>query len=41
MQHFFEHDKDPEPGKWVKVLGWGDATEAKRMIKDAIERARK
>jgi len=41
MQHFFEHYKDLEPGKWVKVLGWGDATEAKRMIKDAIERARK
>ena len=38
MQHFFEHCKDLEPGKWVKVLGWGDATEAKRMIMDAIER---
>jgi inorganic pyrophosphatase len=41
MQHFFEHYKDLEPGKWVKVLGWGDAAEAKRMIKDAIERAKK
>ena len=41
MQHFFEHYKDLEPGKWVKVLGWGDAAEAKRMIADAIERARK
>ncbi len=38
MQHFFEHYKDLEPGKWVKVLGWGDAAEAKRMIMDAIER---
>jgi inorganic pyrophosphatase len=38
MQHFFEHYKDLEPGKWVKVLGWGDATEAKRMITEAIER---
>jgi len=38
MQHFFEHYKDLEPGKWVKVLGWGDAAEAKRMITDAIER---
>ena len=28
MQHFFEHYKDLEPGKWVKVLGWGDAAEA-------------
>jgi len=25
----------------VKVLGWGDAAEAKRMIADAIERAKK
>ena len=41
MQHFFEHYKDLEPGKWVKVLGWGDAAEAKRMIVDAIARARK
>lgn len=41
MQHFFEHYKDLEPGKWVKVLGWGDAAEAKQMIAQAIERARK
>jgi inorganic pyrophosphatase len=38
VQHFFEHYKDLEPGKWVKVLGWGDAAEAKKMITDAIER---
>ena len=25
MQHFFEHYKDLEPGKWVKMHGWGDA----------------
>src|SRR5882724_5054721 len=24
IQHFFEHYKDLEPGKWVKVLRWGD-----------------
>ena len=41
MQHFFEHYKDLEPGKWVKVLGWGDAAEAKRMIVEAIERENK
>ena len=40
IQHFFEHYKDLEPGKWVKVGGWGDVTEAKRLITDAIERAR-
>ena len=38
--HFFEHYKDLEPGKWVKVQGWGDAAEAKRLILEAIERAR-
>jgi inorganic pyrophosphatase len=40
IQHFFEHYKDLEPGKWVKVLGWGDAEEARRLIREAIERAR-
>ena len=40
IQHFFEHYKDLEPGKWVKVLGWGDAAEAKRLITEAIERAK-
>jgi inorganic pyrophosphatase len=41
VQHFFEHYKDLEPGKWVKMNGWGDATEAKRLIREAIERAGK
>ena len=40
IQHFFEHYKDLEPGKWVKVIGWGDAAEAKRLIMEAIERAK-
>ena len=40
VQHFFEHYKDLEPGKWVKMLGWGDADEAKALIRAAIERAR-
>jgi inorganic pyrophosphatase len=39
VQHFFEHYKDLEPGKWVKMLGWGDAAEAKRLIEEAIVRA--
>ena len=39
VQHFFEHYKDLEPGKWVKTLGWGDADEAKALIRAAIERA--
>ncbi len=41
IQHFFEHYKDLEPGKWVKVVGWGDAEEAREMIKMSIERAHK
>ena len=40
IQHFFEHYKDLEPGKWVKVIGWGDAAEARAMITAAIERAK-
>jgi inorganic pyrophosphatase len=40
IQHFFEHYKDLEPGKWVKMLGWGDAAEAKRLITEAIDRAK-
>jgi inorganic pyrophosphatase len=38
IQHFFEHYKDLEPGKWVKVQGWGNAGEAKALIAGAIER---
>ena len=40
IQHFFEHYKDLEPGKWVKVGGWMDAATARQMIADAIERAK-
>ena len=40
IQHFFEHYKDLEPDKWVKIHHWGDADEAKRLIIDAIARAK-
>ena len=40
IEHFFEHYKDLESEKWVKVLGWGDAEEARDLITQAIERAR-
>ena len=40
IQHFFEHYKDLEPGKWVKMLGWGGAAEARHLIIQAIERHR-
>jgi len=40
IQHFFEHYKDLEPGKWVKIVGWGDAAEARRLISEAHARYR-
>ncbi len=39
VQHFFEHYKDLEPNKWVRIDHWGDAAEAKQMISDAVARA--
>ncbi|AAY80317.1 inorganic diphosphatase [Sulfolobus acidocaldarius] len=36
--HFFEHYKELEPGKYVKISGWGSATEAKNRIQLAIKR---
>ncbi len=41
IEHFFAHYKDLEPGKWVKIVRWGDAAEAQQMVMDGIERARK
>lgn len=41
IEHFFAHYKDLEPNKWVKIVGWGDAAEAKKLIVEGIERAKK
>ena len=41
IEHFFQHYKDLEPGKWVKILRWGDAADAQRLIVEGIERAKK
>src|SRR5690554_3404772 len=38
VRHFFEHYKDLEPGKWVRIGDWRDASEARRMIVEAMER---
>lgn len=38
IEHFFEHYKDLEPGKWVKTEGWGDAAEAVAIIEAGIEK---
>ena len=40
IKHFFEHYKDLEAGKWVKVEGWGDKQEALDLISQAITRAK-
>jgi inorganic pyrophosphatase len=34
IEHFFEHYKDLEPGKWVKVQGWEDKASAHKEIMD-------
>ena len=39
VQHFFEHYKDLEPDKWVRIGHWGDRDEARDMIAAAIARA--
>jgi inorganic pyrophosphatase len=36
--HFFEHYKDLEKDKWVKLDGWGGAKEAKRIIHESVTR---
>lgn len=41
IEHFFAHYKDLEPKKWVKIVGWGNAQEARDMIEQGIERAKK
>jgi inorganic pyrophosphatase len=37
IAHFFEHYKDLEEGKWVKIQGWEDAESAKKEIMDGID----
>jgi inorganic pyrophosphatase len=37
ISHFFEHYKDLEPGKFVKVEGWGDIEDAKREIMQGVK----
>ncbi|HWV63727.1 MAG TPA: inorganic diphosphatase [Oxalicibacterium sp.] len=41
IQHFFEHYKDLEKGKWVKVEGWGGPEEAKAEILTGVENYKK
>ena len=36
--YFFEHYKDLEAGKWVKLDGWGGRDEARKLLVESIER---
>ena len=38
IAHFFQHYKDLEPGKWVKVKGWVGPREAKKEIAEGVAR---
>lgn len=40
VRHFFEHYKDLEKGKWVKLKDFAPAAEANRLIMEAVERAK-
>ena len=37
IAHFFEHYKDLDEGKWVRVEGWGDVDEAKAEIMNSVQ----
>jgi inorganic pyrophosphatase len=39
IEHFFAHYKDLEPGKWVRIIGWGDAEAARAIVNQAIQAA--
>jgi inorganic pyrophosphatase len=41
IKHFFEHYKDLEPGKWVKVQGWTGPEQAKKEIVESMARFNK
>lgn len=41
IAHFFEHYKDLEEGKWVKLNGWEDVDAAKQEIVDSVNRYNK
>ena len=37
IAHFFEHYKDLDEGKWVRVEGWAGVEEARREILGSLE----
>ena len=41
ITHFFQHYKDLEPGKWVKIDGWGSPEEAKAEVREGVKAYKK
>lgn len=41
IKHFFEHYKDLEEGKWVKITGWGSRDKARELILAGIQNGKK
>jgi inorganic pyrophosphatase len=41
IRHFFEHYKDLEPNKWVKVVGWEGPEAARQEIREGMASYRK
>lgn len=41
LEQFYMHYKNLEPGKWVKVAGWGDAAKAQEIVLEGIKAAKK
>jgi inorganic pyrophosphatase len=37
ISHFFEHYKDLDEGKWVRVLGWGGREDAREEIMNSVK----
>jgi inorganic pyrophosphatase len=40
IEHFFTHYKDLEKEKWVRIGNWGKCADARRIVMEAIERAK-
>lgn len=41
IHHFFEHHKDLEEGRWVKLHGWGGIAEAEKILEASIKAVNK
>ena len=38
IEHFFRHYKDLEKGKWVEIIRWGNAEEARELLREGCRR---